>query len=161
MKKTILLIAAILLTVGTSRAQSLSLGANVGLPTGDASDVTSFQLGGDLSYRFGLAGLVEVGPMIGYSHFFVDSGTDGINMSDNDWQFIPIAASGRVNIISLRAGLDLGYAMGLNNGNDGGLYYRPSVGFNILMLGLIVSYQAIDADGGNFSSINLGVEFDL
>lgn len=161
MKKLLPFIAAIFFWVGTTHSQNLSLGANVGLPTGHASDLTSFQLGADISYRFGLAGLVEVGPMVGYSHFFEDSGTDGINSSNNDWQFIPIAASARVNIISLKAGLDLGYAMGLNDGNDGGVYYRPSVGFNILMLGLIVSYQNINMDAGNFSSINLGVEFDL
>lgn len=159
--KKLFLLAAIFFWAGTVQAQSLSLGANVGLPMQDASDYTSLQLGADLSYRFGLMGIVEVGPMVGYSRFFEDSGIDGIEESENDWQFIPIAASGRVNVVSLRAGLDLGYALGLNNGSGGGFYYRPSVGFNVLMLGLVISYQGISMDTRDFSSINLGVEFDL
>lgn len=161
MKKLILLIAVVLFSVTSAKAQSLSLGANVGLPTGVASDYASFQLGADLSYRVGLMGIVEVGPMIGYSHFFEDSGAAGVQWGENDVQFVPIAASGRFNLLTIKAGLDLGYALGLNSGNNGGFYYRPSVGFNILMLGLVASYQGVSMDGGNFSSINLGVELDL
>lgn len=161
MKKLVFVIVTILFSMTPAQAQSLSLGANVGLPTGAAGDYASLQLGADLAYRVGLMGIVEVGPMIGYSRFFEDSAADGVNWGENDIQFMPLAASGRFNLLTLKAGLDVGYALGLNNGNNGGFYYRPSVGFNILMLGLIASYQGITMDGENFSSINLGVELDL
>ena len=109
-----------------------------------------------------LAGVASVGPMVGYSHFFGDSGNDGpIEWEVDDAQFVPVAASGRFNLLSLALGLDLGYAIGLNDGNDGGFYYRPQVGFSLGRLGLIASYQGISMDGGNISSVNLGLEFGL
>lgn len=153
MKKTVLLLLMVGLGFTSVQSQSLTLGANAGIPLGDVNNFTSFQLGADVAYRVGVVGIVEAGPMLGYSHFF---GSNSI-----DYQFLPVAASGRVNLTALRLGLDLGYALGLNEGNDGGVYLRPSVGFNFLMLGLVASYQAIDVNGVNFSSINLGVEFDL
>lgn len=151
MKKIVLLILMIGLGFTSANSQSLTLGANAGIPLGEVNNFTSFQLGADVAYRFGIVGIVEAGPMLGYSHF--------VGSNTANYQFIPIAASGRVNLTTVRLGLDLGYAVGLNN--NGGAYLRPSVGFNFLMLGLIASYQAVDADGTTFSSINLGVEFDL
>lgn len=138
------------------------LGVNAGLPIGDAADFTSFQLGADVAYMLSLADVAAVGPMVGYSRFFGDSGEKGgIEWEGDDLQFVPLAASARFNLLSLALGLDLGYALGLTDGIDGGLYYRPQVGFNIGPIGLIASYQGISRDGGAFSSVNLGVEFGL
>ncbi len=162
MKKLILLLVLTCIGFGTVFSQGLRLGINAGIPVGDASDFTNFQLGGDIAYMIDLAGIVSVGPMVGYSHFFGDSGTEGsLTFEVDDVQFAPIAASGRFNLMALALGLDLGYALGLNDGNDGGFYYRPQVGFSLGRLGLIASYQGISLDGDNISSINLGVEFGL
>jgi hypothetical protein len=73
----------------------------------------------------------------------------------------PAAVAGRLNFPGLTVGLDLGYAVGLNDGNDGGFYYRPQLGFRFLGVGLIASFQGINMDGGEMSSVNLGVEFGL
>lgn len=162
MKKIILLLVLAFMGFGSIYGQGLRLGINAGLPVGDASDFTTFQLGGDIAYMIDLAGVASVGPMLGYSHFFGDSGNDGpIEWEVDDAQFVPIAASGRFNLLSLALGLDLGYALGLNDGNDGGFYYRPQVGFSLGRLGLIASYQGISMDGANIASINLGLEFGL
>ena len=152
MRKLLFVVVVVFLSATSVKAQSLSLGVNAGLPTGDYGDFTSFQFGGDIAYRYGVAGLVEVGPLVGYSTFL------GENAEDADINFIPLAASGRVGLPMFFVGLDLGYALGLTDVNNGGLYYRPQVGFNFLMLGLIASYQEIRIDGGPISSINLGVE---
>lgn len=146
----------------TVNAQKISLGANVGIPTGDISDASNFQAGADLAYRFTAIPLIDVGPMIGYSRFFVkDSNTPFGSFGVDDVQFMPIAASGRVNLPMLFVGLDLGYAIGLNSGNDGGMYYRPQIGVSLALLRLIASYQGISMDGGNVGSINLGVEIGI
>lgn len=56
MKKLILMAA--IAVFGLSNAQSgFTLGAHVGLPVGDASDVSSFTLGVDGAYRWPVAAL--------------------------------------------------------------------------------------------------------
>lgn len=157
MKKTILLLALACMGFGSAYCQGLKLGVNAGIPVGDISDFSSFQVGADIAYMIGVAEVASVGPMVGYSHFFIDSEFDAVE----DAMFLPIAASGRFNLLSLALGLDLGYALGLNDGNDGGFYYRPQVGFSLGRLGLIASYQGISMDGGSVASVNLGLEFGL
>lgn len=155
MKKFLFILLLSTISFSTANAQvGPRLGANIGLPVGDASDFYSFQAGADLAYMFTAIPLIDVGPMVGYSRFFGDD-------DNGDVHFLPLAASGRLNLATFTLGLDLGYALGLSEGIDGGVYYRPQVGFNILMLGLIASYQGISVDGGTFSSVNLGVEFQL
>ncbi len=164
MRKIILLIVLAVMGFSTSYSQgNFRFGVNAGLPIGDAADFTTFQLGTDVAYMINLAGVASVGPMIGYSHFFGDSVQEvgGVSFEVDDAQFLPIAASGRIKLLSLALGLDLGYALGLNDGNDGGFYYRPQVGFSIGPVGLIASYQGISMDGGSVASVNLGVEFGL
>ncbi len=160
MKKSILLLVLVFIGFGSVYGQGLRLGVNAGLPVGDVSDITSFQLGADVAYMVNLAEVASVGPMVGYSHFFGDSDNNAI-VDETDWQFMPIAASGRFNLLSLALGLDLGYALGLNDGNDGGFYYRPQVGFSLGRVGLIASYQGISRDGGSVNSVNLGLEFGI
>lgn len=164
MKKLILLMVLAVMGFTSSYSQgNFRFGVNAGLPIGDAADFTTFQLGTDIGYMFSLADVASVGPMVGYSHFFGDSGEEvgGVSWEVDDAQFVPIAASGRFTLLSLALGLDLGYAIGLNSGNDGGVYYRPQVGFSVGPVGLIASYQGISMDGGSFASLNLGVEFGL
>ena len=88
MRKLLFVVVIVFLSATPGKAQSLSLGVNAGLSTGDYSDFTSFQLGGDVAYRYGIAGLVEVGSLVGYSSFF------GESKEDADINFIPLAASG-------------------------------------------------------------------
>jgi hypothetical protein len=156
MKKLFITLLVVLMGVSSAFSQGhLKLGVNAGLPTGDAADISSFQLGGDLAYMFNAIPILDVGPMVGYSHFFGDD-------DNSDLQFLPAAVAGRLNFPGFTVGLDLGYAVGLNNGNDGGFYYRPQLGFRFLGLGLIASYQSISMDNSvNASSVNLGMEFGL
>lgn len=155
MKKLFITLFVVIMGVSSAYSQAhLKLGVNAGLPVGDAADVSSFQLGADLAYMFNAIPILDVGPMVGYSHFFGDDGFD-------DMQFLPAAVAGRLNFPGITVGLDLGYAVGLNDGNDGGFYYRPQLGFRFLGLGLIASYQSINVDPVNISSVNLGVEFGL
>ena len=146
----------------TSTAQTTDWKAAVhaGVPVGDAADFSDFTIGADVTYLMGIAGILEAGPMIGYSHFFGSSGSQGdVEWEVSDISFIPIAASGRVDLPGFFAGLDLGYAIGVNDGNQGGLYYRPKIGFGFFGLNVIGSYQAVTRDGGSVSAVTAGVEF--
>lgn len=154
MKKFIFALAFILLGFSSTYSQGgLRLGINAGLPIGDAGDDSNFTIQGDIAYLVGLGETFQIGPMAGYTQFFVDE--------VDDVQFLPIAATARFGLVGLELGADMGYALGLSDGNNGGFYYRPKVGFGFFGLSLIASYTGISVDGGTYSSINVGAEFRL
>lgn len=155
MKKTSLLFVVMLIAVSSVYAQSdWRLGVNAGIPVGEVDDISNFQFGADITYLYDVANVVGLGAMVGYSKFLADN-----DLGVEDAQFLPIAASGRIGFLrGFYIGADLGYAIGLSDGNDGGVYYRPKVGFNLFGLGLIASYSGVNADGVSFNSINLGLE---
>lgn len=163
MKNSILFFMFFAFGLSSAFAQGdLKLGVNGGIPVGDAEEFTNFQLGADVAYMFNLVETFEVGPMIGYSHYFGDSGTDGdLSFEVEDVQFIPLAVTGRVRLLNFFAGTDLGYAIGINDGNDGGFYYRPHLGYELGLFGLLISYSGTSSDGATLASVNLGVEFGL
>jgi hypothetical protein len=136
----------------TYAQRDIRLGVNAGIPVGDISDASDFNVGADIAYLMGFENF-QLGPMIGYNHFFVDE--------FDDISFLPLAATARFSLANLELGADLGYALGLTDGIDGGFYYKPKIGFNLFGVGLIGSYTGISIDGGTASSVNLGVEFRL
>lgn len=157
MRKLLFIAVLSLLSFGTVHSQSsltgLRLGVNAGLPMGDVDDASSFRAGADLAYMISLMDIVQVGALVGYSHYF---GEDEID----DFQYLPIAASGRLGLpSSFVGGFDLGYAVGLSDGLDGGLYWRPSLGYRFFNFGIMLSYEGISDDAIDVSSLNLGVEF--
>ena len=156
MKKLILLLALVFTGFGTAFGQGVKLGINAGLPVGDISDASTFQIGADVGYLYPATDMFSVGGLIGYSHYFMDK---DVTNSDG-WSFLPIAASAQFGFSDfLFVGADLGYAVGLSDGNDGGFFYRPKVGYGIGNLAIIASFSGISVDGGDVSSVNLGVEF--
>ncbi|TYB79841.1 outer membrane beta-barrel protein [Bizionia myxarmorum] len=169
MKKLFMMAAIAAFGVSTSFAQnSFKVGANFALPIGDAGDYSSFSIGLDAAYLFEVSEKFQVGPAIGFTNAFgkTESVTILGNTLDFDYddvQFVPIAAAARFMATEkFYLGADLGYALGVNDGNDGGFYYRPKVGYNFTdMIGANISYTGISADGGDFSTIGLGIEFSL
>lgn len=155
MKKTRLFFVVMLMAMTSVFAQSdWRLGVNAGIPVGEVDDFSNFQFGADVTYLYDVANILGLGAMVGYSKFFDDNDQDL-----GDAQFLPIAASGRIGFLrGFYLGADLGYAIGLSDGNDGGVYYRPKVGFNLFGLGLIASYSGVNSDGVSYNSINLGLE---
>ncbi|CAL66841.1 hypothetical protein [Christiangramia forsetii] len=152
-----LLIIGALIMSSFSYGQGFKAGINVGIPTGDVSDFYNLQVGADVAYMFEVADRLSIGPMIGYMNFFPEES----DFIDNG-QFLPVAAAGRYGLTdSFFLGADLGYGIGITDGLDGGFYYRPQVGYDFGLVGLITSYSGVSVDGGSWSSINLGVEFGL
>ncbi|AVR46726.1 hypothetical protein C7S20_16445 [Christiangramia fulva] len=157
MKKFIVLVALILCATTSGFSQGFKAGLNLGIPVGDASDFSNLQFGADVAYLFAVADSFSVGPMLGYSNFFPEDSDNFDNI-----QFLPIAASGRLGVgDAFFLGADLGYAVGIDDGNDGGFYYRPQVGYDFGLIGLIASYSGVSRNGGSISSVNLGIEFGL
>src|SRR5690606_25895375 len=162
MKKSLFFLFMMLFAVTSAFSQSnFKIGINAGLPVGDVEDQATFQLGADVAYLYPVSELFSVGGLLGYSHFFGDEVVLlGANVDVDDFSFLPIAASARFGFAnSLFVGADLGYAIGIDDGNDGGFYYRPKVGYSFGGVALIASFAGIAVDGGDVSSVNLGVEF--
>ena len=135
MKKLLLIVAVALLSVTAVQAQGqFRAGISGGLPIGDAGDLATFAIAVDLGYLFEISDKVDVGATTGYSHSFGDTvDLPFIGQIDiEDVQFIPIAASGRFEVATnFSLGGDVGYALGVNDGNDGGFYYAPRAQYGV------------------------------
>lgn len=158
-------------------------GANIGLPISTASDVSSFNFGFDVAYLFELIDNLEVGPLLGFTHFVGDGDYYVYNYDDEyefrrdykDASFLPIAASARYYFADGKffGGVDLGVAVNVSGDAKSGFYARPKFGFDLGTIALIASFQSISGGvdygdtyyGGTyvsssgFNSFNFGVEF--
>jgi len=158
-----LVIMAALAVFGLSvNAQGFKAGVNLGLPIGDAGDVSGFSVGLDVLHHWSVSDDFSAGVATGFTNAFgknIDVGIGSFEVPDV--QFIPVAASGRFNASDeFSVGADLGYAVGINDGNDGGFYYRPIVGYGVSdNVELNLSYTGISLNGGTWSTTNLGVLF--
>lgn len=162
MKKLVLIVCLVLLGWSVQAQNEFRAGAHLGLPIGDAGDFATFAIAVDLGYLFEISEEVQVGPTIGYSHSFGDSIDTILGSIDiDDVQFIPIAATGHYNFTEqFWFGLDLGYAIGVNNGNDGGFYYSPRFAYGVSdNIDIVAAFRGISVDGGSWDIISLGVDF--
>lgn len=156
------------------------VGANIGLPLSTASDISSFNFGFDVAYLFEVIENLEVGGLVGYTHFIGDGGVVYYNNGNTfeadykDASFLPIAASARYYFADHRffGGLDLGVGINVSGDAKSGFYARPKFGFDLGTVALIASFQSISGgtdydnnngdyyvSGSGFNSFNFGVEF--
>ena len=158
MKRSILYLLFLIGTVLQAQ-QGFKIGLNGGLPVNqEVNNIVSLVAGVDLGYHYALGEVVDAGIMAGFINGFPEKfdsgGADLPNM-----QFLPLAASVRFwpsNSFSL--GGDLGYALGLTDGYEGGFYFKPLV---VYLMGaqneLSLSYTGIAAEGLSWATVNLGV----
>src|SRR5690606_15862302 len=163
--KKLFLFAAVAVFGLTMNAQEFKLGANVGLPVGDAGDAYTFGIAIDANYLWEVADSFKAGAAVGYLHALGDSIDTPLGSFDiDDAGFLPIAAASSCGMSAdFYVGLDLGYALGISpSGNDGGFYYAPRVQYSVSeSLDIVAAYRGISRDGGSFNVITLGVEFGL
>ncbi|AWX46295.1 hypothetical protein HME9304_03327 [Flagellimonas maritima] len=170
MKKNVLFSFAMLLGFALVHAQGdFKAGIGAGLPIGDAGDLATFAIAVDLGYLFEVSDDFQVGPTVGYSHSFgeetdiVVDGEEIGNVEVDDVQFIPIGGAARFNLSeTFSLGADLGYAIGVNDGNDGGFYYSPRAAYSVSeALDIVFAYRGVSLDGGSWDILSLGLEFDI
>lgn len=165
---TMLFFGALVQAQNNTDRDKVKIGLNAAIPVGDAADISSFSLGLDLAYTYGISKVFDLGLATGFTNAFgktenITSGGVTIEADFENVQFVPLAgvlriyptARSRVNF-----GADIGYALGINEGNDGGFYYRPTLAINIGRgTELTGSYTGISLDGGTWSTATLGVLF--
>ena len=159
MKKLMLVMVAVAFSSAVS-AQNFNAGISAGFPSGDASDFSTFAIAVDLGYIFEVSDNFDAGVSTGVLHSF---GDEYMGIDFDDHTFLPIAASGRLGLgDSFGLGADIGYALGLNDGNDGGFYYAPRLSYSVSdALDIIAGYRGVSADGGSWDNITIGIEFGL
>ncbi|MEO1031908.1 MAG: outer membrane beta-barrel protein [Bacteroidota bacterium] len=160
MKKLIFAAFAVFAFASVSAQGQFKAGISGGLPIGDAGDLATFAIAVDLGYLFEISDEFDAGVATGYSHSFGDE-VNGFDI--DDVQFIPVAASGRFEVApDFTLGADLGYAIGINDGNDGGFYYSPRVQYSVSeAIDIVAAYRGVSVDGGSWDIISAGVEFGL
>lgn len=160
MKKGFFFAALLATGLAVQAQEGLSLGGHIALPVGDAADVSGFSIGIDAVYLWEIDDRFEAGVAGGLTNAF---GKSESGFDYPDVQFLPVAAAGRFHASDLvTLGLDLGYAIGINDGNDGGFYYRPQAGYALSdLLQLTLSYTGVSVSGGTWSTIGLGLLYHL
>lgn len=170
MKKLLLIIAVVAFGF-TAKAQDgqFNVGGYVGLPIGDSSDLYSFSYGGEVNYLFSVSDKFQVGPSFSYQQYLGDTrtvraGSLTVSVDVPSVAFLPAAAAARYSVTEkISVGADIGYAIGVDKGNDGGFYYRPMVGYKVFdKVTAQLTYSGISVDGGvNVSNIGLGAVYSF
>lgn len=162
MKKVLLTAAfAVAGMIGVS-AQTTGIegGVHIGIPVGNASDVSSFNLGADVAYLHPVASNIKLGAKAGYDHFI---GKDGVD----DFGFIPLAATAKYEFKNnVFIGADLGYAIATKSEMDGGLFWQPKLGYSAANFDVYAGYKGIATnneyfDGKKFNAdaVSLGFAY--
>ncbi len=163
--KNVLLALACMLTASASLAQEgFKVGIHGGLPIGDNKDVTSLVAGVDAGYMHALGEVIDVGAMIGFINGFPEKYDQELGAPDLPHvQFVPLAVSVRLwPSNSLSVGGDVGTALGINDGNDGGFYYKPTIGYLMgAQTEISLSYVGIAVDNSDWATINLGILYTI
>lgn len=139
------------------------MGLNGGIVVEDFSDTYSFGLGIDIYNHWGASEVLDIGLTAGFFNAFgeketIANGGVVLETEFTNLQYIPVGASLRIYpSTGFKFGGDIGYALGVNKGNSGALYYRPSLGIDLGRRSseLNISYFAVNEDT-TFSSVLLG-----
>ncbi len=146
-----------------SKTGSFLVEAGIGFPMGDAADAFNFNFGANVAYLFNLMDNLDVGFLSGLQYY---TGEESNGFKVDDQGFLLLSATGRYYFADKKifGALDTGFAINVINGDykaDGGLYWRPKVGYNLNeTVGFVASFATIHSDD-NINTLNLGVEFNF
>ena len=159
MKNSIIVGIFLIFGTGLFAQEGFKIGFQGGLPINEYNDVLGVVIGVDAGYMWALGEVVDLGVAVGFVNGFPEKFREDTSIDLPNIQFVPLAASVRVwPSNSFSFGLDAGQAIGLNEGNDGGLYYRPIIGY---LMGAAtevnLSYTGISIKDQPWATVTLGV----
>ena len=140
--------------------EGFKLGIHGAVPVGDNQDFVSLAVGADVGYMWALNEVIDLGVATGFINGFPEKYNQEPGAPDlPNVQFLPLAVSFRIwPSNSFSFGGDFGTALGINDGNDGGFYLKPTIGY---LMGPVtevnLSYVSIAVDNAQWATINLGI----
>jgi len=173
MKKSVIILLFVFSAISLNAQRNVDItnfraGVHGGLVLGEFSEAYSFGLGVDLSHHWGVSKMIDIGIATGFHNAFGSKESIEVNGSFTETEFaniqyIPVGASLRIypgKNVGFKFGGDVGYALGINAGNEGALYYRPSLGIDVKggISEVNISYFTVN-DDVSFSAILLGYLF--
>ena len=144
----------------TKRNSWLKVGANIGVPVGNASNYSAVAAGIELKGQLMETNNLGIGLTTGYNHFFPKSGYKGFGT-------LPLGAFIRVYPQSkgFFAGLDGGYSFVTELANaTGGIYVRPQLGYHNFDWNVFGFYNNIfrsDINGGGIGTLGIGATYNF
>ncbi|KAA9041136.1 hypothetical protein FW778_03610 [Ginsengibacter hankyongi] len=133
MKKTILAVAVLTISIASVKAQDdksskktgISIAVNAGIPISSPS-VYSFAFGADLQADFAATEGLKITASGGYENYSIKSSFGGGRSG-----FIPLLAGAKFNLGSdkVYGHAQLGYAFSTESGGGGAFAYAPSIGY--------------------------------
>ncbi|WP_291868861.1 hypothetical protein [Maribacter sp.] len=173
MKKNVCILLFTFVTLALSAQRNVDrtnfrAGLNGGAILGDFSDDYSFGLGLDMYHHWGVSKAMDIGVTAGFFNAFgekevINNGSSTLETEFANLQYVPIGASLRIypgKNVGFKFGGDIGYVLGINEGNEGALYFRPSLGIDLRdgTNEFNVSYFVVN-DDVQFSSLVLSYLF--
>ena len=164
MKNRIFIIAVLFFSMPLFSQEGLKLGLQGGLPFDDFNNEVSVVIGAEAGYLWALNKVVDLGATVGFLHGFAETFQSDVVVNDlPNVQFVPLAGSIRIwPSRSFSFGVDAGQGFGINDGNEGGLYYRPLIGY---LMGpktqLNASYTSISLDNRSWTTLTLGIVYTI
>ncbi|MEZ4876816.1 MAG: hypothetical protein R2805_04595 [Flavobacterium sp.] len=136
----------------------LKAGITAGIPVGDASNFSTFNLGLDLRGQYLFNPNFGIGLASGYTHYFAKNDFD-------DFGIIPVAGFARYYFTKsgIFIGTDLGYGFLSNvDNNEGGMYLNPHLGYHNRDWNIYAFYQNTFAQNNtNLQSVGVGVTYNI
>ncbi|ALJ03718.1 hypothetical protein APS56_00490 [Pseudalgibacter alginicilyticus] len=136
----------------------LKAGLTTGVPVGDVSDVSNFNVGLDVRGQYLFNPNIAVGIASGYNHYF---GKDEFD----DFGVVPAAGFFRYYFTpdGLFLGTDIGYGFLTNNDNSGGgLYINPQIGYHNRDWNFYAFYQNTLAENDvDLQNVGLGISYNI
>ncbi|RKR06462.1 hypothetical protein CLV91_3317 [Maribacter vaceletii] len=172
MKKNVFILLFTFVTITLSAQRNVDrtnfrAGLNGGMVIGDFSEDYTFGLGVDMYHHWGVSKALDIGITTGFFNAFgeeeVPSGSVSTESGFDNLQYIPVGASLRIypgKNVGFKFGSDIGYAVGIDKGNEGALYFRPSLGMDLRdgTNEVNISYFVVNGDV-QFSSVVLAYMF--
>ena len=151
----------------TSEPQKWRLGIGIegGIPTGNISDFSSFELGGTLRLQYGLNKTTALTFTSGYYDFFAKSSSatlDGVTYTTKpqDQGLVPLKAGIKAFFTpNLYFGAEVGAGFETTYANNTKLLVSPAIGYANKKWDVGVRYENISGQGDNYGTVALRLAY--
>ncbi|MCT4665073.1 MAG: hypothetical protein N4A45_07560 [Flavobacteriales bacterium] len=168
MKKVLFILTIFLSQISLAQHDVLQVGAYLGVPLGDAGEVSKLGIGAEATYILNPENALGFGVTSGISYFSgktMITKHDGLTYSSklDNASYLPFLASVRYQLVkNLVIGVDAGYTLGLGKNIRNGFQYQPRISYQLSDVFRVNSfYSRLAVKGGTWQILGVGVAFSI